>query len=69
MKFMHDFFLNFLDEFSVFERDYPELVMYDSTGLLMQRRDFVELENMQMREMSKATEITRNIWVGKAGWQ
>ncbi|KAF1797793.1 hypothetical protein FB192DRAFT_1396101 [Mucor lusitanicus] len=52
------------DEFSVFERDYPELVMYDSTGLLMQRRDFVELENMQMREMSKATEITRNIWVG-----
>ncbi|CAO0799217.1 unnamed protein product [Mucor circinelloides] len=52
------------DEFSVFERDYPELVMYDSTGLLMQRRDFVELENMQMREMSKATEITNNIWVG-----
>ncbi|GAN04698.1 conserved hypothetical protein [Mucor ambiguus] len=59
---MHDFLL--LDEFSVFETDYPELIMYDSTGLLMQRRDFVDLENIQMREMSKATEITRNIWVG-----
>ncbi|KAK4509070.1 DNA-binding protein snt1 [Mucor velutinosus] len=52
------------DEFSVFERDYPELVMYDSTGLLMHRRDFVELENLHMRKMSKATEVTRNIWVG-----
>lgn len=37
--------------------------MYDSTGLMVQRRDFVELENIQMREMSKAAEITKNIWV------
>lgn len=60
---MHDF--TQIDEFSVFERDYPELVMYDSTGLMVQRRDFVELENIQMRELSKSTEITKNIWVKK----
>lgn len=60
---MHDF--TQIDEFSVFERDYPELVMYDSTGLMVQRRDFVELENIQMRELSKTTEITKNIWVKK----
>lgn len=53
----------YLDDFSIFERNYPELVMWDSTGLIMQTRDFFELESKQMREMSKATEITEHIWV------
>ncbi|CEP19095.1 hypothetical protein [Parasitella parasitica] len=52
------------DEFSVFERDHPELVTYDSTGLMVQRRDFVALENIEMQEMSKETEITSNVWLG-----
>ncbi|KAI8638439.1 hypothetical protein BD408DRAFT_423067, partial [Parasitella parasitica] len=52
------------DAFSTFERGHPELVMYDSTGLLVQRRDFVQLENIQMQEMTRETEITSNIWLG-----
>lgn len=52
-----------LDDFSVFERHFPELVLYDSTGLLLRARNFFEMEHAQMREMSKAVEITKNVWV------
>ncbi|KAI9475760.1 MAG: hypothetical protein EXX96DRAFT_574521 [Benjaminiella poitrasii] len=52
------------DDFLVFERNYPELVMCDSTGLILQRRNFRELEFTEMRKMSQASEITKNVWLG-----
>ncbi|KAI7900279.1 uncharacterized protein BX663DRAFT_554175 [Cokeromyces recurvatus] len=52
------------DDFSVFERNYPEFVLYDSIGSALQRKDFRELEIAEMRKMSEATEITKNIWLG-----
>ncbi|KAG2232732.1 hypothetical protein INT48_009258, partial [Thamnidium elegans] len=52
------------DDFSVYENNYPEFVMYDSTGLSKRRLDFWELENMQMRKMSGANEVTKNVWIG-----
>ncbi|KAG1137309.1 hypothetical protein G6F37_005849 [Rhizopus arrhizus] len=48
------------DDFSVYENNYTELVMYDSTGLSKRRLDFWELENIQMRKMSGANEVTKN---------
>jgi dual specificity MAP kinase phosphatase len=38
--------------------------MYDVTGLSVNRRDFWELENIQMKQMSEATEITNHVWIG-----
>ncbi|KAI8997139.1 hypothetical protein BDB01DRAFT_769965 [Pilobolus umbonatus] len=52
------------DDFTVFEQKYPDLVMYDSAGKSIHRLDLNELENIQMREMSVATEITENVWIG-----
>jgi dual specificity MAP kinase phosphatase len=57
--------MGYIDDFSIFEKDHPELVMCDSTGLAIQKRDFFQLENMQMREMSKATEVTQHVWVSQ----
>ncbi|KAI8889103.1 hypothetical protein K501DRAFT_282497 [Backusella circina FSU 941] len=53
------------DDFAVFERDFPHLVMYDSTGLNTGNyHPFNEIELNEMREMSAASEITRNVWAG-----
>jgi hypothetical protein len=52
------------DDFAVFERDFPYLVMYDSTGLNTGNyRPFNEIELDEMRDMSTASEITQNVWV------
>lgn len=48
-------------DFSVFDQ---EFVMFDSLGIPVARQDFWELEHVEMREMSKASEITKHIWIG-----
>ncbi|KAI8981676.1 hypothetical protein BDF20DRAFT_834368 [Mycotypha africana] len=50
--------------FWIFEQSYPEYVLYNSDGILLQKRDLYELESNEMREMSKASEITPNVWLG-----
>jgi hypothetical protein len=40
--------------------------MCDSTGLAIQKRDLFEMENIQMREMSKAIEVTKHVWVKRS---
>ncbi|EIE82509.1 hypothetical protein RO3G_07214 [Rhizopus delemar RA 99-880] len=52
------------NEFSVFEEQFPQLVMYDSSGRAMKKTDFYEMEGAQMREMSAASEVTRHVWAG-----
>lgn len=38
--------------------------MFDGSGIAVRRQDFWELEQMEMREMSKASEITSHVWIG-----
>lgn len=38
--------------------------MFDAYGIPVTRQDFWELEHAEMREMSKASEITDNVWIG-----
>lgn len=47
----------------MFEKEYPELVMYDSDGVAKRTLDFFELEGARMREMSAASEVTPGVWV------
>lgn len=49
----------------MFEEQFPQLVMYDSSGRAMKKTDFYEMEGAQMREMSAASEVTRHVWVNK----
>lgn len=54
-----------LDSFSVFERDHPNLVAADSQGTLTGNvMDFFFSERMEMSIMSKATEISNNVFMG-----
>lgn len=41
-----------------------DIVMFDSVGLQVNRRDFWELENLEMRQMSGSSEITKNVYIG-----
>ncbi|CEG78200.1 hypothetical protein RMATCC62417_12840 [Rhizopus microsporus] len=52
------------DEFQVFEKEYPELIMYDSDGVAKRTLDFFELEGTRMREMSAASQVTPGVWAG-----
>lgn len=51
--------------FSEFEEIFPEIVTIDSKGMLTGKVvDFCHWERMEMRSMSKATEISKNVWLG-----
>ncbi|KAJ5939207.1 hypothetical protein N7466_002341 [Penicillium verhagenii] len=51
--------------FSEFEKKYPSWVFADSKGHLnSQAMDFVQSERQEMCEMSAASEISENIWLG-----
>ncbi|KAI9247910.1 hypothetical protein EDC94DRAFT_664412 [Helicostylum pulchrum] len=52
------------DEFSVFEHMHPDLVWLDSNGITVTHQDFWQLENQEMKSMSKSTEITHGVWMG-----
>ncbi|KAI8389325.1 hypothetical protein BD560DRAFT_381303 [Blakeslea trispora] len=53
------------DDFSVFEKEFPELVMYDTEGLPSPYKvDLEQLELTQIREMTKASEISPLVWMG-----
>ncbi|KAH7366698.1 dual specificity phosphatase [Plectosphaerella cucumerina] len=51
--------------FSVFEQDSPEIVAVDSTGRLTGSTvDFFYQERLEMYAMTRATEISHNVWLG-----
>ncbi|KAI9794357.1 MAG: tyrosine/serine/threonine protein phosphatase pps1 [Peltula sp. TS41687] len=51
--------------FREFEASYPELVAIDSTGTLTEHvMDFFRQERTEMCEMSRASEIAKNVWLG-----
>ncbi|KAI5795588.1 hypothetical protein EDC01DRAFT_614897 [Geopyxis carbonaria] len=51
--------------FSVFEELFPELVVMDSKGNLTGKVvDFCHWERMEMCSMSRASEISNNVWLG-----
>lgn len=51
--------------FSEIERTHPELVAVDTEGRLTDNNmDFVQWERSEMAEMSKASEISQNVWLG-----
>ncbi|KAI8099233.1 uncharacterized protein BX664DRAFT_320740 [Halteromyces radiatus] len=52
------------DTFDVFENHYPELVWYNSLGHVLNNICFLEREKTEMQEMTSATELTENIWLG-----
>ncbi|KAI7873062.1 hypothetical protein BDF14DRAFT_1751490 [Spinellus fusiger] len=52
------------EPFDTFEREYPELVAHDSYGNPVHYIHFGDKEKKEMLEMSAATEITPNLWVG-----
>ncbi|MCJ1311935.1 tyrosine/serine/threonine protein phosphatase pps1 [Agyrium rufum] len=51
--------------FSDFERDYPELVAIDSKGDITGKVvDLFQLERQEMMALSRASEISNNVWLG-----
>ncbi|KAH0605477.1 uncharacterized protein H6S33_004699 [Morchella sextelata] len=51
--------------FSMFEKFFPEIVTTDSNGRLTgQVIDFCHWERVEMCTMSKATEFSKNVWLG-----
>lgn len=52
------------DSFDVFERDHPELVAIDGRGSPIHHTDFMVREREEMRQMTQATQICDNLWVG-----
>ncbi|KAF9514621.1 hypothetical protein BS47DRAFT_1376479 [Hydnum rufescens UP504] len=52
------------DSFDVFERDHPELVAIDGRGNPKYHTDFMAREREEMRQMTQATQICDNIWLG-----
>lgn len=52
------------EDFSVFENDFPNLVMFDAVGVPKNTLNFWDLENIEMRKMSEASEVTPNVWMG-----
>jgi dual specificity MAP kinase phosphatase len=53
----------YLDTIDTFERCFPGLVWYNSNGLLLNDISLLEREKMEMRKMSSAKELTKNVWV------
>jgi dual specificity MAP kinase phosphatase len=58
------------DTFPVIERDTPHLVAVKRDGTQMPAsRDFIQLEQLEMRQMSKASEFATNVFLGcDADW-
>ncbi|KAL8665893.1 MAG: hypothetical protein Q9202_001829 [Teloschistes flavicans] len=53
--------------FEEFERDHSELVAIDSDSQLRgEQLDFFQLERQEMCDMSQASQITKNVWLGPA---
>lgn len=52
------------DDFSVFEKEFPDYIMYNSTGLALKKTEFNELEEIEMRQMSATCEVTEYVYVG-----
>ncbi|GAA5872276.1 hypothetical protein JCM8547_004799 [Rhodosporidiobolus lusitaniae] len=52
------------DPFSVFERDFQQLVAIDSHGFSRNRINFFEREKEEMRVLTQASEIGENVWLG-----
>ncbi|CAG8616303.1 7314_t:CDS:2 [Ambispora leptoticha] len=55
-----------IDPFTVFEKDFPDLVAIDSHGVLCNKINFLDQEREEMRLLTEATEISRNVWLGNA---
>ncbi|KAF8339540.1 uncharacterized protein EI90DRAFT_2249931 [Cantharellus anzutake] len=52
------------DPFEVFERDYPDLVALDTNGNPVHHIDFMAREKEEMRQLTQATQICDNLWLG-----
>jgi len=53
------------DSFDVFEKNHPELVVFDAKGVLTGNVvDFSHQERLEMRTLSKPSELTTNVWLG-----
>ncbi|KAI9282453.1 hypothetical protein BC943DRAFT_328820 [Umbelopsis sp. AD052] len=53
-----------IDPFSAFEQSYPELVCLDHQGSPVNRVNFWEQEREEMYVLTKASEITKGVWLG-----
>lgn len=53
-----------IDDFSVFERDFPHLVAVDSRAWPSEHRiNFVDKEHDEMRKLTEASPIGENVYV------
>lgn len=54
------------DPFSTFERDFPDLVGVTSAGVPVNHMSFPDREMQEMQDLTHATEIHPNVWVGNS---
>ncbi|EJU04824.1 hypothetical protein DACRYDRAFT_93238 [Dacryopinax primogenitus] len=52
------------DPFHVIEEKYPHLVAVDHRGLVKHKVDFIAREKEEMRNLTKASEISPHVWLG-----
>ncbi|KAG9285422.1 hypothetical protein G9A89_010897 [Geosiphon pyriformis] len=55
-----------VEPFSLFEKDFPELVAVDSQGAICNKINFLEQEREEMRLLTAASEISHNVWLGNS---
>lgn len=55
------------DAFEHFEQQHPSLVAVNSQGCSLNRVDFIERERVEMENLSRASEIDRNVLLGSNG--
>ncbi|CAG8591254.1 1243_t:CDS:2 [Ambispora gerdemannii] len=55
-----------IEPFAVFEKDFSDLVAIDSQGVMCNKINFLDQEREEMRLLTEATEISRNVWLGNA---
>lgn len=51
------------DSFDLYEKNFSDLVAVDSSGRYLTKTDFLAREKEEMRQLTKASPLSDNIWV------